>query len=505
MAATDHIINKEVFEFECMHSNHAFEIKKKFGYDVQYKISGIIDRAYSRLADENTEMRIPLLEIDLGKISFGRLEEEIILAFEKVFYAKLSEKKNYRQKHEKSSVRKEQSSFEIVKFFLLTGRLPWFAGKQDENYLADLFDEIFGIPNESVLRFILLNIGSEQFIERLVAQADALHIDQVIRLLELEEELVLSMETGLRSTIEEIILILKGRSVEGKTANETISLLESDIETPSQAAKRLISYISGNVMTLALTLRRTALEIILKLIAGKNDISTSEEFYKLLEKILAEKLELRRSTLHSISLKERYTPKLPAAMVQAKNKLEESRIVASEEQQEKVDTETVKFYISNAGLVLIANYLPAFFNELKLLEEGNFINKSNQVNAVFLLHYLCTEREEAPEYILPLNKILCGLSMDETLPSSVLLDEDEKKECDELLNEMIINWQKIGNLSIDGLRESFLNREGILIYENTGWKLKVEKEGYDLLLESLPWSFSHIKLSWMQDLIITEW
>src|SRR5206468_8750134 len=128
-------------------------------------------------------------------------------------------------------------------------------------------------------------------------------------------------------------------------------------------------------------------------------------------------------------------------------------------------------------------------NELKLLEQGIFTNSNNQVKAVFLLHYLCTGREEAPEYILPLNKILCGLLLDEPLPSSILLNKDEKNECEELLNEIINNWYNLGNTSIEGLREAFFNREGILTQENSGWKLQVERKGHDILLESLPWSF----------------
>ena len=113
--------------------------------------------------------------------------------------------------------------------------------------------------------------------------------------------------------------------------------------------------------------------------------------------------------------------------------------------------------------------------------------------------------EEAPEYILPLNKILCGLSLEEPLPLVMAITETEKQECEELLQEVIVNWQKPGSLSTDGLRESFLVRDAILSAENKGWKLTVERRGYDVLLDSMPWSFSHIKLSWMQELITIEW
>jgi hypothetical protein len=167
--------------------------------------------------------------------------------------------------------------------------------------------------------------------------------------------------------------------------------------------------------------------------------------------------------------------------------------------------DNLKFYISNAGLVLAANYFPAFFKELQLLEEGRFISSHHQNKAVFLLHYLCTGEETSPEYTLSLNKILCGMALDEPLAFPVPFSETEKSECNELLSEIISNWQKLGNSSIDGLRESFLNRDGILSFENNSWKLTIERKGYDVLLDSIPWSFKHIKLNWMDNLIVTEW
>jgi len=514
---------------------------------VQHQIEKIIDRACNQLSVENADIRIPLLEIDLGRISFDKLEEEIVLAFEKRFYEKLSEHKNYLPGRDMVLFAKDKSSFEIIRFFLLTGCLPWFAGKQDENYLADLFDEVFARPNDALRRFILLNLHNERFIERLTARAGALHIDRIIRLIDLDAELVINMETIIRNIVEEIILLVQSTADNSKGENGAVSLQERNIEKAGETVNLLIRFLEDNKGSYALHLRKTALEFILKLISVKNDISTAGQFYEVFEKILAErfefsrevlysiefilklipgkndismagqfyeafekilvgKSEFSRAILHSLSLKDRYTKDLPAAINQAKTKLEENRVIPGEELPETVEIgEEVKFYISNAGLVLLANYFPVFFNELKLLDQGDFTNKNNQVKAVFLLHYLCTGREEAPEYILPLNKILCGLSLDEPLPSSVLLSENEKNECEELLTGMIRNWQKIGNSSIEGLQEAFLNREGILTQESNGWKLQVERRGHDVLLDSLPWSFNHIKLSWMQNLITTEW
>ena len=507
MSADTHIINKQVFEFECSHSEHAFQIRGKTDHIVQDKIAKAIDRICSQLTDENEDIRIPLLEIDLGRISFNKLEEEIVLVFEKKFYEKLSERKKYQSGRNMVLFAKNKSSFEIVKYFFLTGRLPWFAGKQEENYLADLFDEVFTTQNDALRRFILLNLNNGEFIERLTAQPHALHIERIIRLLDFDAELVSGIETLIRNIVEEIFIQLQRTGNMGKGENNAVSSPESNVAWLKDAGKSLIENLENNKVAYEILICKTTLEFILKLVSGENNFSTPDELYETIKKMLADKFEFRQRILHSISLKEnQYNKNLPAAINQAKSKLEKDRIISEREQPETGDIgEALKFYISNAGLVLIANYLPAFFNELKLLDQGNFTDKSSQVRAVFLLHYMCTGKEEVPEHILPLNKILCGLSLDEPLPSSVLLSGEEKGECEELINEIIKNWQRIGNSSIEGFREAFLNREGILTQENTGWKLHVERKGHDVLLESLPWSFNHIKLSWMQDLITTEW
>jgi hypothetical protein len=507
MPANVHIINKQVFEFECPQSGHAFQMKNKLDDGVRYKIEKIIDRACNQLAVENADIRIPLLEIDLGRISFNNLEEEMLLAFEKKFYEKLSEKKNYHADRNMVLSVKDKSSFEIVKFFLLTGRLPWFAGKQDENYVADLFDEVFATPNDALRRFILSNLNNEKFIERLIAQAGSSHIDRIIQLPGLDEGLVIDTETAIRNIIEEIILLIRRATAKEKEEGQTVFLQGKNIHWLDEAGKFITGYRENNPVAFTIYLRKTALEFILKLVSRKNSITTSEQFYVLFEKMLTEKFEFSQAIVQSISIKEKpYVKDLPDAISRARNKLEMMITAAGEEEPVTQDSdENLKFYISNAGLVLLANYLPVFFKELQLLEQGNFTSRNNQVKAVFLLYYLCTGREEVPEYILPLNKIICGLSLDEPLPSSVSLGNEEKEECEELLNEIINNWQKLGNASIEALREAFINREGILTRVNNGWKLQVERKGHDVLLESLPWSFSHIKLSWMQHLITTEW
>jgi hypothetical protein len=70
---------------------------------------------------------------------------------------------------------------------------------------------------------------------------------------------------------------------------------------------------------------------------------------------------------------------------------------------------------------------------------------------------------------------------------------------------MIQNWKTIGNTSIAGFRESFLQREGRLQLIDNAWHLIVVPKAFDMLLDQIPWSFSTIKHPWMERVVYVEW
>jgi hypothetical protein len=74
-----------------------------------------------------------------------------------------------------------------------------------------------------------------------------------------------------------------------------------------------------------------------------------------------------------------------------------------------------------------------------------------------------------------------------------------------LIRGMIQNWKSVGNTSVAGFRESFLQREGRLQLQQDAWHLLVEQRAFDLLLDSLPWSFATVRHPWMERVIYVEW
>ncbi len=164
-----------------------------------------------------------------------------------------------------------------------------------------------------------------------------------------------------------------------------------------------------------------------------------------------------------------------------------------------------KIYIRNAGLVLLHPFLGTYFKRLGLLEDGKFVDDAAQHRAVLLLQYLVNGRTIAEEFELALNKILCGLPIEEAVPLEFTLTEDEIAVSAEIFQVIFQRWEKMKNTSVEGFRASFIQREGALSRLEENWELRVEQRTYDMLLTTLPWAFGMIKNTWMTKILTVEW
>ena len=161
-------------------------------------------------------------------------------------------------------------------------------------------------------------------------------------------------------------------------------------------------------------------------------------------------------------------------------------------------------YVENAGLVLLWMFLKPFFIDFGLVEAKAFIDEAAGERAALLLQFLVTGSTEIEEPELPLNKILCGIPWDAPLDPHLELSEAEEQKCEAFLQTILHRapfWKK---LSVPGLRQAYLQREGILT-EASGWRLKAERKTYDVLTDRLPWGFKIVKLPWMTSPLYVEW
>jgi hypothetical protein len=162
--------------------------------------------------------------------------------------------------------------------------------------------------------------------------------------------------------------------------------------------------------------------------------------------------------------------------------------------------------IKNAGLVLLNSFFPMLFERLGLIQDGKFLDEYSQSNAVQYLQFLAAGISVAEEPYLPLNKVLCGVSITSPIITTTTSITQENSELiAELLKAAIGHWQAIGDTSIPGFRGNWLIRDGLLTAYQDHWELIVEKRAYDVLINQAPFSFSLIKFPWMEKPIHVIW
>lgn len=166
--------------------------------------------------------------------------------------------------------------------------------------------------------------------------------------------------------------------------------------------------------------------------------------------------------------------------------------------------------IKNGGIVLISPFLPRLFAMLGLMSEDRraFKDEHSRVRALFLLQYIVYgEQQEYPETELPLNKLLVGKGNDSPIPRRLDLTEEEIRVADSLIQSVKEMWEKVKHTSPQALRESFFQREATLAYqpEHEMWVTTVKERAYDVLIDSIPWSFKMIRFPWMDKRIQINW
>lgn len=179
------------------------------------------------------------------------------------------------------------------------------------------------------------------------------------------------------------------------------------------------------------------------------------------------------------------------------------RFPAEQERKAEEPSTGDQVKVSNAGLVLCWPFLSVLFSRLKLSAAGA-IPPGSQSRAVCLLQYLAYGRTDFPEYELVLNKLLVGMRASQHL-EPVELTEEEMQLALSLLNGMRSNWEKMKNASIDAIRETFLQREATLEFGSASNILRVPKTGVDVLLDSISWNISVVKLPWMEKSLEVKW
>ncbi len=216
--------------------------------------------------------------------------------------------------------------------------------------------------------------------------------------------------------------------------------------------------------------------------------------------------EIKKITKSPVTEKEK---SLPTLEDNVKTKTEE----INWESKPKKRSEKSKWNIvDNAGIVLLHPYLSgdneaafSLFEIAGLMNEGEFIDATSQVRALHVLQYLVWGKEQHPEHQMVLDKILCGVPLDTPVDRFIRLTEQEKEACFKTVEMVCKSWRGMTETTLVALQESFLQRKGKLSSSSLGWKLIIEKNTLDILLQRLPYGMGVLRFPWMEKLLWVEW
>ncbi len=341
--------------------------------------------------------------------------------------------------------------------------------------IAVIFDELYKrkitpqktMPN-TMEKYILTdpaNKAEQELLEKLSEQKEfLLYAADILKLLP-EIQKFLSATFRLSLNMEKILESLL------KTAAEYCQL------SYAQMTMRLLESIAEQLNTQQKTVFYQSVE---KWCKAQNLQSIIQEYQK-----KEQRTENGEQKLHE--------PQLPTT--------ENKAIETAENNEEISDAQ----FIDNAGIVLLAPYLPRLFEMLQLTENRQFKDSEAQIRAMFLLQYAVFGKTEFPEHEMTLNKLLTGFNFSETIPKTMELTPPEKETVENMLKGALHNWQKLRNTSIEGLRAAFLQRNGKLEEKEDFYQLTVEEKAYDMLLDSCPWNFRNIKFPWMKKMVQVKW
>lgn len=471
-----HIINKVRAELTIpstlsQEGDRSEQLKKA----IQKALDNIVPEL-DRMCGDNRSYRMEYLPLELNvqKNDLSQLEtlleEALADKIMKVQHQIDVQNKGLNEEQHLDKINPEQRRADLLRHFLQTGQFPWWA---EGASFTDMEDRLRKISAKEWQDFIMPLARSDSGVmNRIASQFSDSLVQQLIRK-------SLDRETF---SVDEIIKALKD-----------ISSFLGDHHLAYGTRRRTVTQLYEHAFS-GILFDEKPKSIFNKImnvtLEGFRDVETGiEEWKKWLEKTGRNKdfwLDLLDDK----------------PVIEVEGKEEEGK---EERDRDTESTEDEDLSVSNGGLVLLHPFIESLFENLGLLEEGEFSQKSARERAVCLLYYLATGREEFPEHKLVLPKFLCAWPMGESVNRFLPISEYEIEECDAMLNSAISHWEALKNTSVEEFRSNFLQRKGILREEEFGWSLYIERETQDILLEKLPWNLSVVKLEWMDNMLTVHW
>lgn len=475
------------------------------------KVMPALEKEFDEFADPNSTIVISELELDCGLISSEKWEEELL---QKVIEQVRQELVSSQTGKAIVFTQKEKAT-EVFFYFLEKGFFPWsspFSTPKDLESEVKLDNAFLGKLSISFQKSVinrdrLYRSFSQKFIfqifEKLAENSNPLLLEMVNHLL----------KKGKEKKLKELMTMVLSSSFN----QEAIPV--------SEFLKKLIYSSQGDypVFTnfLGYKLKKDAgfREEFLALLSDTPKPEFLQKIKQVLETIqkdhpdILEKIGLSFTEFGPGLAVGDYQNSRDKGIIQSSNEMEyQHNNDSSTSSEPKTDRANLEkpiidedIYVENAGLVLLHPFLGELFSTIQLTEDGKFVSTQDKNMAAKVLQFLVYGENEQTENYFVLNKILCGIGVTEVLDVAIELSPELKTESADLLQDVIRHWAILKNTSVEGLRETFLQRPGKINRLEKGWKLTVERKTVDVLLDKLPWGLGIIKLPWMDEIMYVDW
>lgn len=494
-----HIIHKQTVTLELPNPQNSNLFQNKVSHLLRNDVNQAMEAVFDKISASGEVIRIDKLVLDLGEITPADFEAEFKSRLMYELGKELSKIKNGTESGKATVMKPVDSMMAVLQYFLSTGRLPWYAGsKKMPEWEAEILEKFTLAEWKKLADWIRTEYSSNPTItERLARQFS----DKFIIKLLSESGLGFdwSAEPGL--IYADLVLFIKNiaaKQISDLRFKAWHRLLEaaSDRKSFVRVLREILESAIGEAPAAPVieTLKKKNWSIQFKTATARKAIKEllkDEAFISKLEKKAKEET--------------RSKSKKAASGEAEQTKLKDPKKKKSAEKREIADEEGEFIFVQNCGIVLLTPFLKPYFADLGLLDNKDFVDEEAQKRAVLLLHHLATGETEVAEFDLAFQKLLCGLPMDTSLPNMIKLTEKEHAEAQELLKPVTQHWVPLNNTSVEGLRLTFLQREGKLQQLEPDWKLQVETKTVDILLDKLPWGYSTIRLPWLKYTIHVDW
>ncbi len=535
MTQQKHIINKQILEIHLPSTVDPFTVQQELSALCRHQLRTVMDRIFcnTTLNAGDQPLQIDRLTLDLGKVSI----EDFATVFEEELQEKLQEALTIHQQSDAVAQKntanqpEEKTPIRVVAHYLKTGILPWWAKDTTKAYVLEQLEELLQKPNTTFITLLKQLRWNTQQLERFIhtsTEAQLLQSLQLISDVPLQEIIPAFEKFQQRIHNKYSIISQKIKVTFWKTAFQKFDTYKDSKFFEQACFKGTLAALGIDHKGSSRKHQAQDVYEIKSLVANHKTVQVKntvwQEFFRQLSTIInnpfldqlpTKMLKQWVQLLKDIGKIQEQTVDantvlrpLAIYLQRVHKELQEiaSKPILMEIEKLSSPFEDTDFIpVQNAGLILFWPFLERFFENLELIKDKKFIDETGRHTAICALQYLCEgDDQELFEGALPLNKLLCGVAIDEVI-SPIILSDEETAIAEGLLSAAIGQGPHWKNLSIEGFRTSYLCRPGSLRTRDGHWLLQVQRETHDVTLEKLPWGFHTVKLPWMQDIIVVEW